>query len=62
MFVRATWRITPPRREWTLWVHPAEQRLQTLGRDSRSKGRARKRYDAEVSAPTGQIWMMLPEK
>ena len=29
---------------------------------TRSNGRARKRYAAEVSAPTGQIWIVLPEK
>lgn len=34
----------------------------TLGEETRSNGRERKRYAAEVSAPTGQIWMVLPEK
>ena len=30
--------------------------------ETRSNGRDRKRYAAPVSAPTGQIWMVLPEK
>jgi len=34
----------------------------TDGTETRSNGRARNRYAAEVSAPTGQIWMVLPEK
>ena len=32
------------------------------GVETRSNGRDRKRYAAPVSAPTGQIWMVLPEK
>ena len=32
------------------------------GVETRSKGRDRKRYAEEVSAPTGQIWIVLPEK
>ncbi len=28
----------------------------------RSQGRARNRYGVAVSAPTGQIWTVLPEK
>ena len=34
----------------------------TPGVDTRSNGRDRNRYAALVSAPTGQIWMVLPEK
>ncbi len=34
----------------------------TDGVETRSNGRARKRYSAEVSAPTGQIWIVFPEK
>ena len=34
----------------------------TDGLETRSNGRERKRYSAEVSAPTGQIWIVLPEK
>ena len=30
--------------------------------ETRSNGRERKRYAAPVSAPTGQIWTVLPEK
>ena len=41
---------------------PLAQCSHTLGVDTRSNGRERKRYDALVSAPTGQIWMVLPEK
>ena len=40
----------------------AEQCSQTLGDETRSKGRARKRYWVPVSAPTGQICTVLPEK
>ena len=29
---------------------------------TRSNGRERNRYAALVSAPTGQIWIVLPEK
>ena len=32
------------------------------GCETRSNGRERNRYAALVSAPTGQIWMVLPEK
>ena len=32
------------------------------GVETRSNGLERKRYAEEVSAPTGQIWMVLPEK
>ena len=35
---------------------------QALGVDTRSNGRARNRYEVLVRAPTGQIWMVLPEK
>jgi hypothetical protein len=41
---------------------PAEQCSHTDGVDTRSKGRAWKRYCAPVSAPTGQICTVLPEK
>ena len=43
-------------------AEPHESCSATDGVETRSKGRARKRYCAEVSAPTGQIWMTLPEK
>ena len=33
-----------------------------LGTETRSKGRERNRYADDVSAPTGQIWIVLPEK
>ncbi|CAM5610745.1 hypothetical protein SCALM49S_08424 [Streptomyces californicus] len=41
---------------------PPEHCSHTEGVETRSKGRERNRYAAEVSAPTGQIWMVLPEK
>jgi hypothetical protein len=50
-------------RRWSVrWAHPEAQCSQALGVEIRSKGRARNRYVALVSAPTGQIWMVLPEK
>ncbi len=39
-------------------AHPA----QVDSTSSRSHGRARNRYGFAVSAPTGQIWTVLPEK
>ncbi|CAM5508838.1 hypothetical protein SVIOM74S_10172 [Streptomyces violarus] len=58
----ASRRMTLPRR-WSVRVaQPPEQCSQTDGDETRSKGRERNRYAAEVSAPTGQIWMVLPEK
>ncbi len=50
-------------RRWSVRVaQPPAQCSQTDGEETRSKGRARNRYAADVSAPTGQIWMVLPEK
>ncbi|GAA2922047.1 hypothetical protein GCM10020221_17770 [Streptomyces thioluteus] len=43
-------------------AQPPAQCSHTDGEETRSKGRARNRYAAEVSAPTGQIWMVFPEK
>ncbi len=43
-------------------AQPAEQCSHTLGVETRSNGRARNRYCELVSAPTGQIWIVLPEK
>jgi hypothetical protein len=60
--VRASWRWISPRRDCTVSEQPAEQWSQTDGVVTTSKGRALKRYDAEVRAPTGQIWITLPEK
>lgn len=54
--------MTLPRR-WSVRVaQPPAQCSHTLCEDTRSKGRERNRYAAEVSAPTGQIWMVFPEK
>ena len=43
-------------------LHPAEQWLHTLSAERRSNGRATNRYGTLVRAPTGQIWMVFPEK
>ncbi len=42
--------------------HPTEQVVQVDSTSVRSHGRARKRYGFAVSAPTGQICTVLPEK
>src|SRR6266496_3604293 len=43
-------------------LHPEAQCGHTVSADFRSKGRAANRYVRAVRAPTGQIWMVLPEK
>ncbi len=43
-------------------MQPALQCWQTESPDVRSKGRAANRYGVAVSAPTGQIWIVLPLK
>ncbi len=48
--------------DWTDTRDPTESTSDTLSTASRSQGRARKRYGLAVSAPTGQIWTVLPEK
>lgn len=54
--------MTLPRR-WSVRVaQPPAQCSHTEGDETRSKGRERNRYAAEVSAPTGQIWIVFPEK
>jgi hypothetical protein len=58
----ASRRSTLPRR-WSARIEqPAAQCSQAVGVDTRSNGRARNLYCSPVSAPTGQIWMVLPEK
>ncbi len=54
--------MTLPRRWSTRIAEPQASCSATAWLETRSKGRERKRYSAEVSAPTGQIWMVLPEK
>lgn len=54
--------MTLPRRWSVRWAQPDAQCSQTLGVETRSNGRDRKRYAAPVSAPTGQICTVLPEK
>jgi len=54
--------VTTPRRMSTRIAAPEESCSATDGTLTRSNGRARNRYFAEVSAPTGQIWMVFPEK
>ena len=51
-----------PRRWSARCRQPAAQCSQTLLVETRSNGRARNRYAAPVSAPTGQICTVLPEK
>ncbi len=58
----ASLRVTAPRRWSVRCRHPDAQCSQTLGVETRSNGRARNRYDVPVSAPTGQICTVLPEK
>jgi hypothetical protein len=58
----ASRRITLPRRQSVRSEQPEAQCSQTPGVDIRSNGRARNRYAALVSAPTGQICTVLPEK
>ena len=55
-------RSTLPRRQSVRMSQPAAQCSHALGVDTRSNGRERNRYCAPVSAPTGQIWIVLPEK
>ena len=55
-------RSTTPRRMSTRMAEPEASCSVTESVETRSMGRARKRYLALVRAPTGQIWMMLPEK
>ena len=55
-------RLTLPSRVVALMLQPTGQRPQTVGTFWISHGRASKRYCVEVSAPTGQISVTLPEK
>ncbi len=51
-----------PRRWSTRMAEPQASCSATDAVETRSKGRERKRYAALVRAPTGQIWIVLPEK
>ncbi len=56
--IRTTW-------FWLAWIDTFEWTASTSDTDStasRSHGRARNRYGLAVSAPTGQICTVLPEK
>ena len=55
-------RLTLPSRVVALMLQPTGQRPQTVGTFWISHGRASKRYCVEVSAPTGQSSVTLPEK
>ncbi len=55
-------RSTSPRRWSTRSAHPLAQCSHEDGVDVRSNGRARNRYLVDVSAPTGQICTVFPEK
>ena len=61
-WLRERIRLTLPSRvvAWTL--QPTGQRPQTVGTFWISHGLASKRYCVEVSAPTGQSSITLPEK
>ena len=54
--------MTFERRQSTRSEQPDAQCSHTESVERRSNGRARNRYDALVSAPTGQICTVLPEK
>ena len=54
-------RLTFPSRVVALMLQPTGQRPQTLGTFWISHGRASKRYWVDVSAPTGQSSITLPE-
>ena len=62
VFSRGMMRMSWSRRVLMSMLQPTGQVGQTLGVCSRSHGRARKRYDLLVSAPTGQMSVVLPEK
>ena len=55
-------RVTRLADDCTATRHPTAQVVQVDSTWSRSQGRAVNRYGVAVSAPTGQIWMVLPEK
>jgi hypothetical protein len=55
-------RCTLPSRVVAWMLQPTGQSPQTVGTFWISHGRAWKRYWVDVSAPTGQSSMMLPEK
>ena len=47
---------------WSAPRHPTAHVWHDVSTVWRSHGRARNRYALAVSAPTGQIWTVLPEK
>ena len=61
-WLRERIRFTFPSRVVALMLQPTGQRPQTVGTFWISHGRASKRYCVEVSAPTGQSSITLPEK
>ena len=61
-WLRERIRLTLPSRVVALMLQPTGQRPQTVGTFWISHGRASKRYCVEVSAPTGQSSITLPEK
>src|SRR5260370_3158817 len=54
--------MTRPRLTSVRCLQPEAQCSHTLGTDTRSNGRERNRYAVPVSAPTGHICTVLPEK
>lgn len=58
----ASRRVIFPRRWSVRSAQPDAQCSHVLGADTRSNGRDLNRYAVPVSAPTGQICTVLPEK
>ncbi len=56
------WRTRWSRLDCTVIRHPTEQVVHVVSDSARSHGRALNRYGVAVSAPTGQICTVLPEK
>ena len=61
-WLRERIRLTLPSRVVAWVLQPTGQSPQTVGTFWISHGRASKRYCVEVSAPTGQSSITLPEK
>ncbi len=55
-------RTRSPAEDWATIRQPTAQAVQVVSICSRSHGRDLNRYGAAVSAPTGQIWIVLPAK
>ena len=60
-WLRERMRLTLPSRIVAVVLQPVAQPVHTVGTFWISHGRASKRYDVDVSAPTGQSSITLPE-